>query len=118
MARYTGKNGRVQVDGSTIANTVGWSLAYSGAILEHRGAGMSVPTRYIDWTDYSGSFEVEADDNDSTQTDILGDASEVTLALREQSGTEHTVSAIIVGNGITVRRSGGVRRAYSFVRGN
>jgi len=118
MARYTGKNGRVQVDGTTINFSQGWTLDYAGVVLEHRGAGMSAPIRYIDWTDYSGSFNVEADDSDSTQTSILGDAAAVMLALREVSGTEHTVSAIISGSGIATPRGGPVIRRYRFIRGN
>jgi hypothetical protein len=112
MARYGGKDGTVMVDGVEIARITTWSLQYSPVILEHRGAGMQQPHLYIDtYVPFTVSFTAEADTADSGQLALLGTVAQVSLTLRESSGAEHSVTAIVYG-GVSVSREAAVTRSY------
>jgi hypothetical protein len=114
MARLVGKNGSVKVDGSTIARLVSWEMTQQATYHDQYGASSKTPTTYVGPTRWSGSFEVEADPGDSTQSGLRSATPVLaTLQLREASGEGWSITAYVTG-GISMRRAGKVVRRFSF----
>lgn len=114
MARHTGLDGAVYIDGTAVAHITGWSMAYRGDILRHRGASEGVTTKYIGESERAGRFDCEADPADATQSGMMaGGVQRVTLVLTEVAGTTHTFDAIVTPS-TNVPRSGAVTRSFEF----
>ena len=116
MARYSGKDGSVQIDGVAVGYVTDWSLTASPSFVTHWPSGDSDKTVYADFTDFSGSFTVEADASDSKQEALRQtDPVLVTVVLLEKSGVGWSLTAYAMATSNGIQRGTKVSRTYTFI---